>query len=82
MKVKADHSNPTMVVTGFTCPSCKTLIRFPFQELLMQHLIICTQCSLELHIDQSKSATALEGLSKYMEGIRAAERILDGSRPG
>jgi len=82
MKISTTQNNPAQSVGGFPCPRCRTLIRFPFQALLTQPSITCSQCGLELHIDLGRSAAVLEDLSGYVEGLGDAERILNENKPG
>jgi hypothetical protein len=58
------------------------LIRFPFQALLTQPSITCSQCGLELHIDLGGSADVLENLRRYVDGLDDAGCILQESTPG
>lgn len=81
MKISTTQNNPTQSVGGFPCPRCRTLIRFPFQALLTQPSITCSQCGLELHIDLGRSAGVLENLRRCVDGLDDAGRILQESTP-
>lgn len=58
------------------------MIRFPFQALLMQRSITCSQCGLELQIDLGCSEAVLENLRRYVNGLEDADRILEEKIPG
>jgi len=64
-------------ISGFPCPRCKNMLRFPLQALLLQQSIFCSQCGLELVIDLEHSAPALDELQRYIAGQDAARKILD-----
>ena len=82
MTSSAAQNNPAGSVAGFPCPCCKTMIRFPLQMLLMQPSITSSQCGLELQIDLGSSASVLESVRRYLDGLEHAERILKEGMPG
>ncbi|WP_028974822.1 hypothetical protein [Spirochaeta cellobiosiphila] len=72
--MKAESTNLN-TPEGFLCPGCKQFrIKLSLEQLLYKRVIRCPYCGLELGLDKS---TCAEALDKLQNLYVATERVID-----
>jgi hypothetical protein len=71
---------PIAAQPGLVCPQCSTKIAITIPMLLSGQPFYCTGCFLEISVNQTESATALNALNKLQGEFQKAEVIVKSSK--
>jgi hypothetical protein len=59
---------------GLTCPECGYRIQVSIPMLISGQPLVCTGCSLVLHVEQDRSAAALNALKQLNVSLNQAQQ--------
>jgi hypothetical protein len=71
---------PIAAQPGLNCPECSTKIAITIPMLLSVQPFYCTACFLEISVNQTESAAALNALQKLQGEFQKAEAIVKSSK--
>jgi hypothetical protein len=75
-----EASTPIAAQPGLNCPQCSTKIAITIPMLLSGQPFYCTACFLEISVNQTESAPALNALQKLQGEFQKAEAIVKSSK--
>jgi hypothetical protein len=71
---------PIAAQPGLICPECSTKIAITIPMLLSGHPFYCTSCFLEITVNQTESAPALNALHKLQGEFQKADAIVKSNQ--
>jgi hypothetical protein len=75
-----EASTPMAAQPGLNCPECSTKIAITIPMLLSGQPFYCMGCFLEISVNQTESAAALNALQKLQGEFQKAEAIVKSSK--
>ena len=74
------EATPIAAQPGLICPECSTKIAITIPMLLSGQPFYCTGCFLEISVNQTESAAALNALQKLQGEFQKAEAIIKSNK--